>query len=99
MLYNMVTRIIVPMATKLYRSLHRGMTWGEINYLVLKFESTISPSLFLQPPSLWTSLTELLTLLNFQRVNSSSYLIMTTPTLINLPPPPSDPVTPSDMGP
>ncbi|KAJ6117615.1 hypothetical protein N7512_007340 [Penicillium capsulatum] len=25
--------------------------------------------------------------------------IMTTPTLINLPPPPSDPVTPSDMGP
>lgn len=24
---------------------------------------------------------------------------MSTPTLINLPPPPSDPVTPSDMGP
>ncbi|CAG7957194.1 unnamed protein product [Penicillium salamii] len=31
--------------------------------------------------------------------NSPSTNIMTTPTLINLPPPPSDPVTPSDMGP
>lgn len=40
---------------------------GGINYLVLQLKSTISPPLFLQPPSLWTSITELLTLLNFQR--------------------------------
>lgn len=65
MLYNMVTRSIVLMATKHYRTHHRGMTWGEINYLVLKSKSTTFPfSLFL-PPSLLTSLTELLTLLNF----------------------------------
>lgn len=44
---------------------------GEINYLVLQVQGkSISPSLsffFSQPPSPWTSLTELLILLNFQR--------------------------------
>lgn len=38
LLYNMVTRSIVQMATKPRGSDHRGMTWGEINYLVLKVQ-------------------------------------------------------------
>lgn len=49
--------------------------------------------------SLLFFLSHLALYLPLTQLTYSHNLKMTTPTLINLPPPPSDPVTPSDMGP